>query len=150
MKGGDVMQDAMDVARFLVQRFIDIKKPLTNMKLQKLLYFAWVDYYKATQGKYLYNDKICAWKLGPVIPEVYREYRKYAAMPITFTEQPRHELDKSLRSFLTSFVDENKDRTAISLVADTHRDGTPWKSVYVEGKMDIEIPFESIIRIECQ
>lgn len=52
------MSTATDVARFLVQYYIDIKKSVTNMKLQKLLYYAWIEYYKSSDGKYLFNDKI--------------------------------------------------------------------------------------------
>ena len=38
--------DVSDVARFIVQKYINDGNPVTNMKLQKMLYYAWVDYYK--------------------------------------------------------------------------------------------------------
>ena len=145
-----MMHDAEDIARFIVRRSIDIGRPLTNLRLQEYLYLAWIDYYRETNGLYLFDDAIYAWKLGPVVPDVYREYRIFAAMPITITEESIHEPDRELSSFLMSFVERNRSCTDIGLIAGTHRDGTPWKKAYIEGRMDVEIPFPLIIRMECQ
>ena len=98
----------------------------------------------------MFDDAIYAWKLGPVVPDVYREYCIFAAMPITITEESIHEPDRELSSFLMSFVERNRCCTDIGLIAGTHRDGTPWKKAYIEGRMDVEIPFPLIIRMECQ
>lgn len=145
-----MMHDAEDIARFIVRRSIDIGRPLTNFRLQEYLYLAWIDYYRETYGLYLFDDAIYAWKLGPVVPDVYRGYRIFAAMPITITEESIHEPDRELSSFLMSFVERNRSCTDIGLIAGTHRDGTPWKKAYIEGRMDVEIPFPLIIRMECQ
>ena len=145
-----MMHDAEDIARFIVRRSIDIGRPLTNLRLQEYLYLAWIDYYRETNGLYLFDDAIYAWKLGPVVPDVYREYRIFAAMPITITEESIHEPDRELSSFLMSFVERNRSCTDIGLIAGTHREGTPWKKAYIEGRMDVEIPFPLIIRMECQ
>ena len=145
-----MMHDAEDIARFIVRRSIDIGRPLTNLRLQEYLYLAWIDYYRETNGLYLFDDTIYAWKLGPVVPDVYREYRIFAAMPITITEEPIHEPDRGLSSFLMSFIERNRSCADIGLIADTHRDGTPWKKAYIDGRMDVRIPFPLIIRMECQ
>lgn len=57
------------------------KQPISNLKLQKILYYAWIDYYKRT-GNALFLNDICAWQLGPVIPDVYYEFCSYAGTPI--------------------------------------------------------------------
>lgn len=139
------MSTATDVARFLVQYYIDIKKSVTNMKLQKLLYYAWIEYYKSSDGKYLFNDKIYAWKLGPVVPEVYREYRVYAAMPISVSKKPENEPDEETKKFLRDFADRYKDTKAMDLVRLSHAPGKPWEKAYDEGHGDTAIPFDSII-----
>lgn len=87
------MSTAIDVVRFLVQHYIDAKRSITNMKSQKLLYHAWIEFYKSHDGKHLFEDDIYAWKLGPVVPEVYYEYRIYAAMPISITKTPEGKID---------------------------------------------------------
>lgn len=144
------MPTATDVARFFVQRYIDMGKPATNMKIQKLLYYAWIHYYRRSSGKYLFNDPICAWKFGPVMESVYREYRIFAAMPITFTKEPEHELDGDVIEFLSRFAEDYKDRTASQLVFSTHMNGTSWKKHYDDSNRGQEIPFQDIIEMECQ
>lgn len=144
------MSTAVDVARFLVRYHIDIRKSVTNMKLQNLLYYAWIEYYRTHSGGYLFDDRIYAWKLGPVVPAVYREYRIYAAMPISIVKDPENAIDEETQSFLRSFADRYKDMDAMDLVRRSHAPGKPWEEAYKDGHGDTAIPFESIIRLECQ
>ena len=115
--------DVSDVARFIVRKYIEDRNPVTNMKLQKMLYYAWVRYYQRS-GEYLFRDCIYAWKYGPVVPKVHREYRIYAGMPILRSEEPA-EMDRRTTDFLIEFADGHKDFTASRLVNLTHRDGYP-------------------------
>lgn len=140
--------DVSNIAHFIVRKYINDGNPVTNMKLQKMLYYAWVDYYKKFH-QYLFNDEICAWRYGPVVPKVYREFRIYAGTPILHTEEPIP-MDNDTTEFLTQFADKHKDFTASQLVNLTHRDGYPWKMVYKEGEKYTHIPFETIIGIECR
>lgn len=143
------MNTATDIARFLVRYYIGIGKSISNMKLQKLLYYAWIDYYKL-HGKYLFKDEIYAWKLGPVVPDVYREYRIYAAMPITATKEPVNGISEDVKQFLRQFADRYKDAKAMDLVYLSHAPGKPWEKAYESGHGDSIIPFKSIIKLECQ
>lgn len=144
------MQTATDVARFLVQQFIDIGKPATNMKIQKLLYYAWIEYYKKTSGSYLFNDEISAWKFGPVVEAVYREYRIFAGTPITFTNKPVHILSQSVQEFLTKFATRYADKTARQLMMESHEDGSAWHKNYSDEDRGRKIPFSDIIELECK
>lgn len=56
---------ASELAKYIVTESTLLDKAVSNLKLQKLLYFLWVDYYNQ-KGKYLYQDDICAWQFGPV------------------------------------------------------------------------------------
>ena len=71
----------MDIAEYLVTHYTSLQKPISNLKLQKLLYFVWVDYYKNTKN-YLYTEELQAWPLGPVSPAVYHRFSAYGGMPI--------------------------------------------------------------------
>ena len=139
---------ATDVARFLVKEYISMERPTTNMKLQKLLYFAWISYYKKNQ-RYLFNDRILAWRLGPVVRDVYEEFSVFVANPITFCEEPENSLSEEDRLFLSDFARENLFVSASSLVTRSHLDGKPWKKVY-DGIKTSTISYESIIELECQ
>ncbi len=70
---------AQYVADYTISYCTRAKKPISNLKLQKMLYFLWVDYYKKTKCE-LYLDDICAWKLGPVVPNVYYNFCLYAGI----------------------------------------------------------------------
>ena len=61
------------------------REGITNLKLQKILYLAQA-YYLAKFKKPLFNDKIEAWQYGPVIPNVYQEYKGNLNNPITIPE----------------------------------------------------------------
>jgi len=140
---------AIDIARVLVKKFNDLGKPTTSMKLQKVLYYAWAGYYKE-EKKPLFTENMYAWKFGPVVKSVYHEYKVFAAMPITRCKSPEEEIDFVTDSFLERFANEYKDRTAGSLMFSTHKEGTPWSDVYMEGKKNIEIPFSRIVDFECR
>ncbi len=49
---------------------------ISNLKLQKLLYYA-QGFYTAIFGKPLFASNISAWVHGPVVPELYHEYKQY-------------------------------------------------------------------------
>jgi uncharacterized phage-associated protein len=54
---------------------------ISNLKLQKLLYYA-QGMHLACFNYPLFNEEIQAWAHGPVIPELYKKYRDYGSNPI--------------------------------------------------------------------
>lgn len=52
------------------------KKPLTNKKLQKLLYYAQA-WSLALRNRPIFKESIEAWIHGPVIPKAYHHYKKF-------------------------------------------------------------------------
>jgi uncharacterized phage-associated protein len=54
---------------------------LTNLKLQKLVYYA-QGFYSAMNDKPLFNDDIEAWMHGPVVAHLYRQYKSYGSSSI--------------------------------------------------------------------
>jgi uncharacterized phage-associated protein len=55
---------------------------LSNMSLNKLIYFAYESVLR-NYGRKLTNAKIEAWDHGPVFREVYAEFKRFGAEPIT-------------------------------------------------------------------
>ena len=64
---------AIDVANFFVDYFKDSDDPMTKLRLQKFLYFAQGESL-ARFGRPLFDDKIKALKLGPVVTAIDSEY----------------------------------------------------------------------------
>lgn len=137
----------MDIARFIVCKYIGDGNPVTNMKLQKMLYYAWVEHYRRS-GTCLFEENICAWRFGPIVPEVYREYRIFAGLPIFLSKGPC-EIDEDTKDFLTGFADGHSDFTASGLVNLPNREGYPWERICKGDRKYTEIPFDTIVAIEC-
>lgn len=76
---------ASDFSRYLIFKSSLDGKPVTNLKLQKLLYYA-QGWYLAFYRKQLFADRIEAWVHGPVVPEVFREYRDFRWSPLPALE----------------------------------------------------------------
>ena len=55
---------------------------LTNMALNKLIYFAY-EYALQTAGRKLTDAKIEAWDHGPVFREIYGDFKKFGSEPIS-------------------------------------------------------------------
>lgn len=141
---------ALEVAKYVVDYCTQLNKSISNLKLQKMLYYLWIEYYKLT-GEYLFEEDICAWPFGPVISDVYYEYCSYAGSPISklyngicniITADIRPEIDNILNRYI--------DFTPNQLVRMTHKHGLPWDLIYQNGDGYKQvIPFELIVEKEC-
>lgn len=118
---------------------------ITNLKLNKLLYFA-QGWSLALRDKALFNEDIQAWKFGPVIPLIYRSFNVCGSMPIQHTvgEYDESKIKSEDIELLLDVYREYGKYTSVALVEFTHRPNTPWSNYYVETVPDIVIPQESI------
>ncbi len=139
--------DALDIARFIITECFKNNIAISNLKLQKLLYFLWVDFFKGT-GRRLFMDDFCAWQLGPVVPTVYYEYCSYAGRPIVeYYETGISAADSAL---LSSLIRKYANIPASRLVSMTHKKGSAWDVIYRDGLGNRNvIPFELIIEKEA-
>lgn len=60
---------------------------LTNLKLQKLLYYAQA-WHLVFRQEPLFTDRIEAWRHGPVVPSVFRQYRHFEDRRIEPSDEP--------------------------------------------------------------
>ena len=120
-------------------------KDLTNLKLQKLLYFAY-GIHLAHFSKNLFNSQIQAWHFGPVIPDVYFEFKDRGGRPIDLDSrayvmkdynfiQPvfSKEQDKQEVKSLSLACDVFGNQSASALVDLTHQEGSAWDIYYKKG-----------------
>ena len=61
---------------------------VTNLKLEKLLYFAY-GIHISLYNERLFDEPIQAWRLGPVVPSVYREFKDCGSNPIGSNSRAR-------------------------------------------------------------
>ncbi len=141
--------NAVALAKYIVSYCSSKRKPISNLKLQKMLYFMWIDYYKETKTP-LFTEAICAWQLGPVIPEVYYEFCSYAGMSITRTTA-KVALPSGEISIINRLIERYIDISARSLVERSHRANGPWALIYRSGGGTRKvIPFPLICKLECE
>jgi uncharacterized phage-associated protein len=73
---------AHDAARyFLASQDEEAGELISNLKLQKLLYYA-QGFHLALFARPLFSDKVKAWQYGPVVPDVWHRYRDSGFGPI--------------------------------------------------------------------
>jgi uncharacterized phage-associated protein len=77
------MIDCLNVARYFIVRAYEdgIQAEMTNMKVQKLLYYA-QSLHLALYDEPLFNDEIQAWRYGPVCPPAYKFYSNFEAQQL--------------------------------------------------------------------
>ena len=138
---------AVEVAKYIVTYSNQQNKPVSNLKLQKILYFTWIDFFKTTNRR-LFEDAICAWNFGPVIPAVYRKFCIYAGESIP--REYHAEIAPEDTDILNGIIDPYLDFSASELVNKSHEEGSAWDQVFRngEGKQAV-IPFPLIEELEC-
>lgn len=150
--------DVLEVCRYVIKYSNEKGYGVSNLKLQKLLYFIQA-YFLITKGEPCFNEAIEAWEFGPVVPEAYREYKQYGSTNIptmdtflkidktnywntTVEKYPPITIDENSQYCINIVVDKFSPYPAIALIELTH-DQAPWKSVYEPG-MNNEISIDSI------
>ena len=74
---------AEDVANyFLLKSDPEIGDIISNLKLQKLVYYA-QGFHLAMFDKSLFDEEIEAWEHGPVVRQLYQKYKKHGSDAIT-------------------------------------------------------------------
>ena len=75
-KGGCflIMYDVLLMAKYIIKYCNKSNLPISNLKLQKLLYFIQAAFL-VEKGHACFPDEIEAWDFGPVVPAVYYKYK---------------------------------------------------------------------------
>lgn len=76
-----IMYDVCDVSRYIINYSNEKDYFISNLKLQKLLYFVQAVYVNELNRK-CFDEAIEAWNFGPVAPKAYREFKMYGCNSI--------------------------------------------------------------------
>jgi len=114
---------AFDIADyFLYKAAQDNQELLSNLKLQKLVYYA-QGLYLAIYKKPLFGEAVVAWNYGPVVARLYHKYKKYEAGGIPASKTfKRSSIDKNTREFLDEIYEVFGQFSAIRLTNLAHSD----------------------------
>jgi len=140
---------ATAIANELIDRAAESRATLTQINIQKLVYFAH-GWHLAWSDKPLILDSIEAWQYGPVVRSLYSQFRRFGSDPITekamefgfssgkfVTSIPSIELtDEGVyaRNVVGAVWQQYGKLAPFKLVELTHAAGSPWERAYTEGR----------------
>ncbi|WP_201593303.1 Panacea domain-containing protein [Psychrobacter sp. Pi2-51] len=119
---------------------------LTPMKLQKLMFFAQSWYLKSNHSA-LFDGYFERWQYGPVLPEIYHEFKSFGAKSINefgssmWSEyQTVDSNDYQVTEFLEQIINAYGDYSGTQLSWMTHQPETAWS----KGKVGTLINFQEM------
>ena len=123
------MIDCLDAARYFIKRAYEdgIEAEMTNMKVQKLLYYA-QSLHLALYDEPLFDEEMQAWRYGPVCPPAYFFYNKFEAqqLPIPTEKEFLLRVPDEVKKLLEETWEYYRDYHAYRLSDMTHGE-FPWK-----------------------
>lgn len=128
---------AFAVANLLLSKARDEGIPITHLKLQKLVYFCYA-WFAGNEREELFGEDIEAWQYGPVVRELYLEFRRCGSAPIdrlisahdwTTGHSTEPLPEPELADELAAVWDAYKNKTAGWLVEASHTRDEPWAFV---------------------
>lgn len=139
--------DARAVANLLLDAADAEGIRLTNLALQKLVYFTHGMYLLST-GRALVSGYFEAWTHGPVHPQVYAAFKDAGRMPIGFRAMARdystggvvplpEVRDAAVLKIARDIVTTLGRMPAARLVALSHADEGPWKVVVDKARTEV-------------
>lgn len=134
------MHDVRSVANFVLDVAEAEGKPVSNLHINKIVYFLHADFLVAF-SRPLVSAKIEAWTHGPVFREIYREFKEFGSAAISGRAQyldpssgQRVKAEWSFTpeeyNFLKELVIKYISMTAGALVAQSHVKGGPWDQTW--------------------
>ena len=89
-EGGVSMYTADLIAKWFLRKDLIVSRMgdsegISNLKLQKLLYYA-QGVYCGMVGSPLFRDELVAWTHGPVVESVYHAYKSFGSIPISIED----------------------------------------------------------------
>lgn len=123
------MYDALLIARYVIMRCNNLNVTISNLKLQKILYFIQAEFLVVKQDV-CFPNKIEAWEFGPVVPDVYHKYKIFGSASIHYVGSNSFAgISSDDRALIDGIIDECAGYSASTLVEITHNQ-TPWKDAF--------------------
>ncbi|HLP89286.1 MAG TPA: type II toxin-antitoxin system antitoxin SocA domain-containing protein [Nostocaceae cyanobacterium] len=118
---------------------------VSNLKLQKLVYYAQAWYLALYDGQPLFDEDFEAWIHGPVIPALYQEYKSFSWKPI-LKEVEKPKFTQEVNDFLEELTEVYFGYDGFELEKMTHRED-PW--INARGDIPADEPSNAIIPKEA-
>ena len=141
-----MVYSALDVANYIVNKCVADKKPISNLQLQKILYFLQKEFLQK-KHRPLFTDEIEAWPFGPVVRSVYYKFCGFGASPLFELSKKDINFDPDDKSLINNIVESNRRKNPWDLVEDTHKNGGAWDRTYQHGAGNRKIISKELIEV---
>jgi uncharacterized phage-associated protein len=129
------MKSAQEIACYIVRFFQDAGDPISNLKLQKLLYYV-QGWHLAFKGECAFPDRLEAWVHGPVQPGIYGSFKHNRWCPIV-EEVSKTELPAEMASVVNAVLEAYGGDSGYELELRTHQE-PPWLKARGDLPQDAE------------
>jgi uncharacterized phage-associated protein len=136
---------ALTIAKWFIAWAEAEGEELSNLKLQKLLYYA-QGHHLAEEHQPLFRDQIQAWSHGPVVPDVYHEFKECGSSTIELAEDDPFtwdDIDRKTADLLSRVWNTYGGFSAGRLRNMTHSE-RPWLAHFRPDERGIVIPDSEI------
>ncbi|MGO6684156.1 Panacea domain-containing protein [Rhizobium leguminosarum] len=135
---------AQQIASYLLTLPSADDNDVSNLKLQKLCYYAQGLVTSMRGGEPLFHEEFSAWDHGPVVPDLYHRYKEYGSQPIpVVTDFDEEQIDAKDRTALDDIYDYYGQFSAWRLRNMTHEE-KPWIDAY-NASSGSKIPLDKMI-----
>lgn len=137
----------LDVCKYVIDYSNEKEYGISNLKLQKILYFIQAYFLIKQPSRCCFDDRIEAWDFGPVVPKAYRKYKQFGSSDIpTIMGFEKSDSNGCItgddKNLIKTVIDKFADYSATDLVGLTHNQ-SPWIDAYIPH-MNREITPEAI------
>lgn len=153
------MYNVLEVCRYVINYSNDKEYGISNLKLQKILYFIQAYFLICEPSRRCFSAKIEAWDFGPVVPIAYTEYAMFGGCDIpkirSYIIRDKKNIWNSIRikyedvaitekdkNIINKVVDKFKNYSSTDLVALTQHQ-SPWMDAFISDENN-EITSEAL------
>jgi len=150
------MYEVLDISRYIINKSISDKTPISNLKLQKLLFYVQA-YFLVETGSQLFSESLVSWKYGPVVIEAYDEFKSFGALEIVdpieeYTEFEFSDdsfklnikterfneniIENNIKECINEVVESYESYNAIQIMRKTHQED-PWLNTENGSEIDL-------------
>ena len=123
--------DALDIAKYIIRWCDKNKLRITNLQLQKILFFIQKESIRK-RGYGIFSNRIEAWQYGPVVPDVFYQFAGFGAMKLVLYEDlfsdtsPKDIIDDKSKEIIEEILREYIHVSPWDLVAKSHVSNGAW------------------------
>ena len=144
-----VIYNVVDISRYVINYSNQKEYGITNLKLQKLLYFIQAYFVVSKKGVPCFSEKIEAWDFGAVVPESYKKFscfglsnipeiKSYIIFPteniwdferVAYSDDFISKKDKKLINEVVDLMSEYSSNQLLNIIFDQE----PFKKAHAQG-----------------